>query len=79
MRWQGLTLYDPIYGAYTELFAAVSPDITLENSGSFLHPWGRLGEYRQDLAKAMKPTEEGGLGLSAKFIAWCNRSTAPYA
>lgn len=72
-------MYEPIYGAYTELFAAVSPEITPEKSGSFVQPWGRLGEYRQDLAKAMKSTEEGGLGLSAKFIAWCKRSTEPYA
>lgn len=31
-------LYPSVYGAYTELFAALSPDVTLENSGG----WGKL-------------------------------------
>ena len=33
-------LYPSVYGAYTELFAALSPDVTLENSGG----WGKLSE-----------------------------------
>jgi retinol dehydrogenase 12 len=28
-------LYDPIYGAYTELFAGLSPDVKPEKTGSW--------------------------------------------
>jgi retinol dehydrogenase 12 len=28
-------LYEPIYGAYTELFAGLSPDVTPEKTGSW--------------------------------------------
>jgi retinol dehydrogenase-12 len=34
-------LHPPILGAYTELFAGLSPEITLERSGD----WGKLFEY----------------------------------
>ncbi|KAF7596254.1 hypothetical protein BBP40_002787 [Aspergillus hancockii] len=43
-------LHNAIFGAYTELYAGLSPDITLENSGSTAgsdRDWG--------------PEEEGGL------------------
>jgi retinol dehydrogenase-12 len=33
-----LVLHPPIYGAYTELYAGLSPKITIENSGS----WGKF-------------------------------------
>ena len=38
-----LMLYPPINGAYTELFAGLSPDITLSNTGCWgkSHRWGR--------------------------------------
>ncbi|KAL7952466.1 hypothetical protein V8C34DRAFT_319004 [Trichoderma compactum] len=35
-------LYPPIYGAYTNLFAAFSPEVTLEKSHSFVAPWGQF-------------------------------------
>lgn len=36
--FSALIQYPPIYGAYTELFAGLSPDITMEQSGL----WGKL-------------------------------------
>lgn len=37
--WQGgvinLVLNDPIYGAYTELYAGLSPEISMKNNGAF--------------------------------------------
>ena len=30
-----LLLHDPIYGAYSELFAGLSTDVTTQNNGSF--------------------------------------------
>lgn len=39
------------YGAYTELFAALSPQVTTEKNGSFLVPWGHFGIIRSDVEK----------------------------
>jgi retinol dehydrogenase 12 len=33
--FRSLTVYPPINGAYTELFAALSPDVTMETSGGW--------------------------------------------
>ncbi|KAF2018665.1 NAD(P)-binding protein [Aaosphaeria arxii CBS 175.79] len=35
--------YPVLMGAYTELFAGWSPEITPENNGCYVIPWGRLG------------------------------------
>ncbi|KAJ6149516.1 Glucose/ribitol dehydrogenase [Penicillium samsonianum] len=60
-------LGDAIYGAYTELYAGLSSDIALENSGSYIIPWGRIrpnkATPRQDLIKA-GDSKEGGSSLS---------------
>lgn len=70
-----LMLHDTIYGAYTELFAGLSPDVTLENNGSYIIPWGRVrsdeATPRPDIVKAMTPESEGGLGYGEKFWTWC--------
>ncbi|CAI7569788.1 unnamed protein product [Penicillium glandicola] len=70
-----VVLNDAIYGAYTELYAGLSPDITLEHSGSYIIPWGRIRSNeatpRQDLIKAGNSKEEGGLDYGNKFWAWC--------
>ncbi|KAJ6024613.1 short-chain dehydrogenase [Penicillium herquei] len=44
-----LVLYDPIFGAYTELFAGLSAEISEEQNASFVAPWGRVIKIRQDL------------------------------
>lgn len=68
-------LSDAIYGAYTELYAGLSPDVTLEKSGSYIIPWGRIrpneATPRQDLIKSGDSKEEGGLDYGNKFWAWC--------
>lgn len=68
-------LSDAMYGAYTELYAGFSPDISLENSGSYVIPWGRIrpnkATPRQDLIKAGDSKEEGGLDYGNKLWAWC--------
>lgn len=75
---QNVGLFPPIMGAYTELYAAVSPDITPANSGSYVWPWGRIGGVRPDVSRALKLESEGGTGQAAKFVAWCERETASY-
>ncbi|KAM7207242.1 hypothetical protein V8F20_002508 [Naviculisporaceae sp. PSN 640] len=68
-------LSEPIFGAYTELFAGLSPEVTLEKSGSYIIPWGRIrantATGRQDLIKAGDSVEEGGLGYGDKLWKWC--------
>ena len=44
-------LHPAIYGAYTELFAGLSPDITEKDNGGWLQPWGRVRPIRKDLAE----------------------------
>ncbi|KAI1307123.1 NAD(P)-binding protein [Xylaria venustula] len=68
-------LHKPIFGAYTMLYAGLSPDIKRENNGIFIYPWGRLvpdhAVVRQDILHAMKSEEDGGLGLGEKLWQWC--------
>ncbi|KAJ5107690.1 hypothetical protein N7456_004365, partial [Penicillium angulare] len=44
-----LILFDPVYGAYTELYAGLSAEITEEQNASFVAPWGRVIKIRNDL------------------------------
>ncbi|KUI56509.1 hypothetical protein VP1G_03814 [Cytospora mali] len=59
------------FGAYTELFAGFSPDVTVEKNGSFLLPWGRFGSIPDHIAKSMREESQGGTGLSKRFWAYC--------
>lgn len=65
-------------GAYTELFAGLSPSLTFDQTGSYIIPWGRVYEPRQDLLDAMKGQGEGGSGVAAAFWDWCNSEAAKH-
>lgn len=39
------------HGAYTELYAALSPDVTMNENGLFIIPWGKIGIIRSDVEK----------------------------
>ena len=72
-------LYKPRMGAYTELWAAFSPDLVIEDGGKYIVPWGRLHPNpRQDLLDALKSKEEGGTGIAALFVEYCRRQTAEF-
>ncbi|VEU24218.1 DEKNAAC105469 [Brettanomyces naardenensis] len=47
-------IYPPAYGAFTELFAVLSPSITTKNDGNYVNPWGRLGRIRPDVKEGME-------------------------
>ena len=72
--WQyaafSFALHIPIHGAYTELFAGLSPDVTLENNGAWIIPWGRINPVRKDIEASAKTEAEGGSGKAAKFWEW---------
>ena len=75
-------LYNPVFGAYTELYAGLSGDITLVDNGAYVIPWGRVrGDEacpRKDILNAMLPEEEGGLGYGKKLWEWCEMKWKPF-
>lgn len=79
-RWlQGFVLWPPRYGAYTELYAGLSPDLTVEeHSGAYIWPWGRIGYLRPDIEDSLRPENQGGSGKAAKLWAWCHQETARF-
>ncbi|KAL1852355.1 putative secondary metabolism biosynthetic enzyme [Diaporthe australafricana] len=73
-----LLMYSPVNGAYTELFAGLSPDITLSKTGCWVVPFGRVYPIREDLNLATKPESEGGTGGTLKFWEWTEEQVRPY-
>jgi hypothetical protein len=75
-----LFLWPPRYGAYTELYAGLSPDLTIEkHSGAFIWPWGLVGYLRPDIEQSLRSEGDGGSGKAAKLFAWCDQETAEFA
>jgi len=72
-------LHPTVYGGYTELFAACSPDITATQSGCYIAPWGRILPQRPDIVAGMKSEQDGGSGVAAKFWEYCEKETSQYA
>ncbi|KAG0650273.1 Short-chain dehydrogenase reductase [Hyphodiscus hymeniophilus] len=73
-----ILLHDPIYGAYTELFAGLSPNITIADSGKYVIPWGRFADLKKDLEASIKTKAEGGTGVAADFWVWIEDQTRQY-
>lgn len=77
-----LMLHNTVLGGYTELYAGLSQDLTLENNGAYVIPWGRIrpdaDNPRDDILAALTPVEEGGLDYGPKFWAWCEEQWMKY-
>jgi hypothetical protein len=71
-------LHTPIHGAYTELFAGLSPDVTPDHNGAWIIPWGRIAPIRKDLGAAGKSEKEGGTGIAAEFWEWSEEQVKAY-
>ncbi|KAL7931906.1 hypothetical protein V8C35DRAFT_308845 [Trichoderma chlorosporum] len=71
-------LYPAKYGAYTELFAGLSPAVTLDRSGDWIGPWGRFLRVRSDLKRGTEEESSGGLGTSKAFWEWTEEQVRPY-
>ena len=73
-------LHRPRLGAYTELWAGLAPELTLEaHGGAYVVPWGRLHPApRADLLNALKSKTDGGSGRAREFWEWCEKQTADY-
>ncbi|KAF5138121.1 putative oxidoreductase [Metarhizium anisopliae] len=65
-------LHPPKFGAYTELFAGLSPAVTLDRSGHWVGPWGRFLTIRGDLKKAAED------GNSEAFWNWTEEQVQQY-
>lgn len=75
---QWFVLHPVILGAYTELFAGLSDDVTMEKTGGWIVPWGRFMSIRKDLQEATKTKAEGGLGTAGEFWEWSEKQVASY-
>lgn len=78
MLFRNATTYPTINGAYTELFAGISGEVGIENTGAWIVPWGRIENIRKDLLEGSKPEEEGGTGIAQKFWKWSEDQTREY-
>lgn len=83
VRWMeyatAVLLHKPVFGAYTELWAGLSEDITAEDGGGYVVPWGRKHPApRADLLLALKGVDEGGTGRAREFYDWCEEKTREY-
>ncbi|TGO32229.1 hypothetical protein BHYA_0337g00010 [Botrytis hyacinthi] len=67
-------VYPPVFGAYTELWAAIAPDVTPDKSGAYIYPWGRFGS----LPSGIESSITGESGISAKFVDWCGKETEAF-
>ena len=72
-------LYPAKMGAYTELFAGLAEEITMDARGVYVIPWGRVHPSpRRDLTNALKSKDEGGTGRANEFRGWCNGQVAEF-
>ena len=73
-------LHNAKLGAYTELWAGLSPELTMESNGAYVIPWGRVHPSpRKDLLDALKEVgENGGTGQAGNFREWCEKQTIEY-
>lgn len=72
-------LHDAKLGAYTGLWAGLSPELTEKENGSYIIPWGRLHPSpRKDLLQAMRPKQEDGTGHAQDFQVWCMQQVADF-
>lgn len=69
--------FPPKLGAYTYLYAALSPDLGLANNGAYVVPWGRIGGLKK-LEKAVERDADGGTGYGEKFWTWSESVTQEY-
>ncbi|OAL52931.1 NAD(P)-binding protein [Pyrenochaeta sp. DS3sAY3a] len=64
----------PEFGAYTELYAGLGPDV---RSGDFVVPWGRKGDVPTHI-KDNTNDINGGKSVSKTFYEWCEGQVQPY-
>ncbi|CAH0021224.1 unnamed protein product [Clonostachys rhizophaga] len=67
----GLFMYEAKMGAYTELWAGLSPEVKCQDGGRFAIPFGRWHPNpKKAILESLKTREEGGTGVAASFWDW---------
>lgn len=65
--------YPTVFGSYTELFAGLSPEVTIKDSGRYVGPWGNFRELREDIHAGLTD------GTAQKFWDWADKEVEAYA
>lgn len=47
-------MWDGVYGAYSELYGALSPDVKPSDSGAYVVPFGKIHDPREDIKAALE-------------------------
>ena len=71
-------LHPPVFGAYTEIYAGLSEDLTTEDNGVYIKPWGRKGTVRADIEESLRTKADGGTGQAEVFWKWCEKTTEKF-
>lgn len=72
-------LYDAKHGAFTELWAGISPEITVKDNGRYAIPWGRWHDNpRSDILQSLQSRDEGGAGHADDVWEWCEEQTQKF-
>ena len=67
--------FPPKMGAYTEIYAGLSKDLTLEkDQGGWIVPWGRRSMMRPDITAEVQKEK----GTPFKLFEWCDKITKHY-
>jgi hypothetical protein len=73
-------LENPIDRARVNLWTAFSKDITIEDGGRHVIPWGRWHTtMRPDVRAGLKEEKDGGTGTVIQFWNWCEEDTKSFA
>jgi retinol dehydrogenase-12 len=75
---QATIMKPAVYAAYSELYAAYSPDVKPEQNGGHLMAWGRPADMPPYIAEGFKSESEGGTGVAEKFFEYSNREIKEY-
>ncbi|PVH96690.1 short-chain dehydrogenase [Periconia macrospinosa] len=72
-------LYTAEKASNSQFYAGLSSDITAENNGCYIIPWGRISQsMRKDLVDATKQIGDGGTGRAEGFWEFCEEHTKAY-
>jgi NAD(P)-dependent dehydrogenase (short-subunit alcohol dehydrogenase family) len=72
-------LYPAVYGAYTNLWAGLSSDLSIKDGGNYIIPWGRVHPSPSPRHVAsLASKEEGGTGEAKAFLEWCDAQTVEF-
>lgn len=69
---QGLMFKPAKYGAYSELYAGFSPEVTAAHNGGHLMAWGRLADMPKEVARGLTSQKSGGTGAARQFLDYCD-------